>query len=59
MYTVIMVSFALITVYMLAAAGLITYKGIINVKTAIEAGGGSFNVGDVFANSIFRRVGSS
>lgn len=49
-----MVSFAVITVYMLFAAGFITAKGIINVKLAIEADGRVFSVNDVFANAIFR-----
>lgn len=56
MFTFMMVSFAGITVYMLAAAGFITAKGIINVKNAVEAGGKTFTVADIFANAIFRSV---
>ncbi|KAI5479453.1 chitin synthase, glycosyltransferase family 2 protein [Pseudohyphozyma bogoriensis] len=56
MYMIIMVSFAIITAYMLFAAGFITYKAIVNVKNAIEEDGGSFSASDIFANSIFRNI---
>ncbi|GAA5953586.1 hypothetical protein JCM21900_003352 [Sporobolomyces salmonicolor] len=55
-YIFIMTSFALITVYMLIAAGVITYYGVKNAKDAIEADGGSFSLSDVFTNSIFRNI---
>ncbi|ORY77216.1 glycosyltransferase family 2 protein [Leucosporidium creatinivorum] len=52
-YMVIIISFALITVYMLAAAIIITVKGIQNAKAE---SGGSFSLSDIFANSIFRNI---
>ncbi|GAA5893025.1 hypothetical protein JCM5296_003407 [Sporobolomyces johnsonii] len=55
-YIFIMTSFALITVYMLIAAGVITYYGVKNAKDAIEADGGSFSLSDVFTNSTFRNI---
>ncbi|BGP01634.1 Chitin synthase 4 [Rhodotorula toruloides] len=55
-YLVIMISFALIMVYMLIAAGVITYYGVIQAKNTIEADGGKFNVGDVFTNTTFRNI---
>ena len=50
-YLVIIVSFALITAYMLAAAIIITVKGIQNAR-AEE--GGTFTLSDIFSNAIFR-----
>ncbi|GAA5825607.1 hypothetical protein JCM3770_004760 [Rhodotorula araucariae] len=55
-YLVIAVSYALIMVYMLIAAGVITYYGVQNAKEAIEAEGGNFTVGDIFTNATFRNI---
>ncbi|GAA5977405.1 hypothetical protein JCM10908_004966 [Rhodotorula pacifica] len=55
-YLVIMISFALIMVYMLVAAGVITYYSIVHARDAIEAAGGKFSVGDIFTNTTFRNI---
>ncbi|BGP49869.1 Chitin synthase 4 [Rhodotorula kratochvilovae] len=55
-YLVIAISFALIMVYMLIAAGVITYYGVKNAKDAIEAEGGSFTASDIFTNATFRNI---
>lgn len=55
-YLIIIISFALIMVYMLVAAGVITYYSIVNAKDAIEASGGKFSISDVFTNTTFRNI---
>ncbi|SCV73964.1 BQ2448_6394 [Microbotryum intermedium] len=55
-YTTIAVSFALITVYMLVAAILITVKGVTNAKDQITSSGGTFTLSDIFTNAIFRNI---
>ncbi|TNY17016.1 class II chitin synthase [Rhodotorula diobovata] len=55
-YLVIAISFALIMVYMLIAAGIITYYGVKNAKDAIEAEGGTFTASDIFTNTTFRNI---
>lgn len=55
-YLIIIISFALIMVYMLVAAGVITYYSVVNAKDAIEANGGKFSIGDVFTNTTFRNI---
>ncbi|GAA5928047.1 hypothetical protein JCM3775_002798 [Rhodotorula graminis] len=55
-YLVIAISFALIMVYMLIAAGVITYYGVKNAKDAIEAEGGKFTASDIFTNATFRNI---
>ncbi|GAA6030305.1 hypothetical protein JCM8097_009038 [Rhodosporidiobolus ruineniae] len=55
-YIVIMISFALITTYMLIAAGVITYYGVKNASDSIKADGGSVSVGDVFGNHTFATI---
>ncbi|SGY19437.1 BQ5605_C014g07647 [Microbotryum silenes-dioicae] len=55
-YTTIAVSFALITVYMLVAAILITIKGVTNAKNEITSSGGVFTLSDIFTNAIFRNI---
>ncbi|GAA6064671.1 hypothetical protein JCM10212_001787, partial [Sporobolomyces blumeae] len=56
MYILIMSLYAIMTVYMLVAAGVITYYGVENAKDAIEADGGKFSVGAVFGNATFRNI---
>ncbi|GAA5934409.1 uncharacterized protein JCM15063_004568 [Sporobolomyces koalae] len=56
MYILIMSLYAIMTVYMLIAAGVITYYGVENAKDAIEADGGKFSVGAVFGNATFRNI---
>ncbi|GAA5981861.1 hypothetical protein JCM11641_001922 [Rhodosporidiobolus odoratus] len=51
-YIVIMISFALITTYMLIAAGVITYYGLKSAIDTIHADGGSVSVGDIFKNHV-------
>ncbi|EGN97877.1 glycosyltransferase family 2 protein [Serpula lacrymans var. lacrymans S7.3] len=51
-YTIAMLGFALITVYMTVAAYLLAYKGIEGVKQA----NGSIQASDLFSNAIFRDV---
>jgi chitin synthase len=48
--------YAIMTVYMLIAAGVITYFGVENAKDAIEQDGGKFSVGAVFGNATFRNI---
>jgi chitin synthase len=56
MYILIMSLYALMTVYMLVAAGVITYYGVENAKEAIEQDGGKFSVSSVFSNATFRNI---
>ncbi|KAI8451492.1 hypothetical protein BY996DRAFT_6416347 [Phakopsora pachyrhizi] len=56
MFTTALVVFALITVYMTFAGIFISVKGLQNAEAAIRSNGGSFNIGDVFANTVFRNI---
>ncbi|BGP17974.1 hypothetical protein JCM10213_003981 [Rhodosporidiobolus nylandii] len=55
-YLLIMISFALITTYMLIAAGVITYYGVKHAIDNIKADGGSITVGDIFGNHTFATI---
>ena len=52
-YTLAIIGFALITVYMTLAAGLLAYKGI---EKMISKHKGSWKLGDFLGNVIFRNV---
>ncbi|KAI9621257.1 hypothetical protein KEM48_007796 [Puccinia striiformis f. sp. tritici PST-130] len=56
MFTIALVVFALITLYMTFAGVFIAVKGIMNAEAAIVANGGHFTVADIFANKIFRNI---
>ncbi|EIW81631.1 glycosyltransferase family 2 protein [Coniophora puteana RWD-64-598 SS2] len=51
-YTLAMVGFALVTVYMTTSAFLLAFKGIENVEQST----GPINAGSFFTNSIFRNI---
>ncbi|KAH8916804.1 glycosyltransferase family 2 protein [Atractiella rhizophila] len=55
-FTIAMVAYAFITIYITFAAFFITFKGIQNAKDAIEEDNGSFSLSDVFSNTIFRNI---
>jgi len=52
-YTLAFVGFAIITIYMTAAAFLLAFKGIENLS---KAQGKTLTVSDIFTNSIFRNI---
>lgn len=52
-FTLAIVGFALITVYMTVAAFLLAFKGI---EAIAAEKGGSLNISDAFTNSIFRNI---
>ncbi|PLW18733.1 hypothetical protein PCANC_04781 [Puccinia coronata f. sp. avenae] len=56
MFTIALVVFAFITLYMTFAGVFIAVKGILNAEAAIVASGGHFTVSDIFANRIFRNI---
>nr|ABB70407.1 hypothetical class II chitin synthase [Puccinia graminis f. sp. tritici] len=56
MFTLALVVFAFITLYMTFAGVFIAVKGILNAEAAIVASGGHFTVADIFANRIFRNI---
>jgi chitin synthase len=52
-YTLAFIGFAIVTVYMTAAALLLAIKGIQNIA---KEQGKSLSIGDIFTNSIFRNI---
>ncbi|CAH7677061.1 expressed protein [Phakopsora pachyrhizi] len=57
MFATALVVFALITVYMTVICGNIYLcQRTQNAEAAIRSNGGSFNIGDVFANTVFRNI---
>jgi chitin synthase len=52
-YTLAMIGFAIITMYMTAAAFLLAFKGIQNIERVQNK---ALTVSDIFSNSIFRNI---
>lgn len=56
MFTIALVVFAFITIYMTFAGIFIAVKGILNAQEAVKASGKEFQAADLFANAIFRNI---